>query len=193
MKDLLCISCGIFREELRHLGPRFPGLRPVFLDSMLHMRPATLQVRIDELLAEVRPQKVLFVYGDCTPRIVELCRLPGYAKTAGINCCEILLGRDEYRRLRRNKAFFFLPEWTVRWRDVFERELGFAGGRGVEEMLREVHDHFLYLDTGVTPVPEEILEDISRNLGLPMSVLPVGLSRLEGNIDTALEALHVHR
>lgn len=191
MKDVFCISCGIFREEMRFLGPRFPGLRPVFLDSMLHMRPASLQVRIDALLAEHSPEKVLFVYGDCTPRIVELCRMPGYAKTSGINCCEILLGREEYRRKRRAGAFFFLPEWTGRWRDVFERELGFAGGRGVEEMLREVHDHFVYLDTGVAPVPEDTLDEISRHLGLPMSVLPVGLDRFEENINAALEALHV--
>jgi hypothetical protein len=193
MTDVFCIACGIFREELRLLGPRFPGLKPVYLDSMLHMRPAALQERIDGLLAGQDRKKVLFVYGDCTPRIVELCRRPGYAKTAGINCCEILLGRDEYRRLRRAGAFFFLPEWTGRWRDVFERELGFAGGRGVEEMLREVHDHFLYLDTGVAPVPEDTLKEISMNLGLSMSVLPVGLSRFEENINTALETLHVRR
>lgn len=152
-----------------------------------------MQERIDALLADRHPEKVLFVYGDCTPRIVELCRMPGYAKTSGINCCEILLGREEYRRMRRAGAFFFLPEWTGRWRDVFERELGFAGGRGVEEMLREVHDHFVYLDTGVAPVPEDTLDDISRHLGLPMNVLPVGLGRFEENINAALEILHAGR
>ena len=192
MSDVLAISCGIFREEIRLLGPRFPGLHTIFLDSMLHMRPGALQDRIDGLLEARRPDRVLFIYGDCTPRIVELCRQPGFAKTRGINCCDILLGQDEYRRLRRAGAFFFLPEWTLRWRDVFERELGFAGGRGVEEMLREVHNHFLYLDTGVMPVPRATLDEITRELGLPMSVLPVGLSRLEESIAAALETLHGH-
>lgn len=190
MSGFLAVACGIFREEMRALGPRFPGLCPVFLDSMLHMRPGALQDRIDDLLARRRPDRVLFIYGDCTPRIVELCRRPGFTKTSGVNCCEILLGREEYRRLRRSGAFFFLPEWTMRWREVFEGELGFAGGRGAEEMLREVHDRFLYLDTGVVPVPRNTLDEIVRVLGLPMSVRDIGLSRLEESIAGALEELH---
>lgn len=189
MKDVLAITCGIFQAEMAALAPRFPRLQLIFADSMLHMRPDLLQERIDALLRQHSADKVLFIYGDCTPRIVELCRKPGFAKTAGINCCEILLGREEYRRLRKSGAFFFLPEWTLRWRDVFERELGFAGGRGVEDMLREVHSHFIYLDTGVLPVPVEVLDEISRELGLPMQQLSVGLSRLEQKISAALETL----
>ncbi len=189
MKDVLAITCGIFQAEMAALAPRFPRLQLIFADSMLHMRPDLLQERIDALLRQHSADKVLFIYGDCTPRIVELCRKPGFAKTAGINCCEILLGREEYRRLRKSGAFFFLPEWTLRWRDVFERELGFAGGRGVEDMLREVHSHFIYLDTGVLPMPGSVLDEISRELGLPMQQLSVGLSRLEQKISAALETL----
>ena len=189
MKDVLAITCGIFQAEMAALAPRFPRLQLIFADSMLHMRPDLLQERIDALLRQHSADKVLFIYGDCTPRIVELCRKPGFAKTAGINCCEILLGREEYRRLRKSGAFFFLPEWTLRWRDVFERELGFAGGRGVEDMLREVHSHFIYLDTGVMPMPGSVLDEISRELGLPMQQLSVGLPCLEQKISAALETL----
>ncbi len=189
MKDILAICCGIFQAELALLAPVFPRLRMVFADSMLHMRPNLLQDRIDSLLELHAPDKTLFVYGDCTPRIVELCRKPGYAKTEGINCCDIILGHEEYRRLRKAGAFFFLPEWTVRWRDVFEFELGFPGGRGAGEMLREVHSHFIYLDTGVMPVPSTLLDEISRELELPMSVLPLGRGCLEQKIAAAQEKL----
>ena len=189
MKDILAVCCGIFRDELTALAPRSPRLKTVFADSMLHMRPDLLQDRIDALLESFPAGKVLFVYGDCTPRIVELCRRPGFAKTAGINCCEIMLGRTEYRRLRKEGHFFFLPEWTLRWREVFERELGFAGGRGAGEMLREVHSRLLYLDTGVMPVPTSVLDEIGRDLGLPMSVLRVGIGHLEASVAAALEKL----
>jgi hypothetical protein len=189
MKDILALTCGIFQAEMQRLAPRFPRLRFVFADSMLHMRPDLLQNRIDDELAQHPLGKTLFIYGDCTPRIVELSRRPGFAKTMGINCCEILLGREEYRRLRKAGAFFFLPEWTLRWRDVFERELGFAGGRGAGEMLREVHNQFIYLDTGVMPVPMALLDEISRELEMPMTVLAVGLERLEQNITNAQEQL----
>lgn len=189
MKDILAITCGIFQAEMAALAPRFPRLRFVHADSMLHMRPDLLQTRIDDLLAEHPSGKVLFIYGDCTPRIVELCRQPGFAKTSGINCCEIMLGREEYRRLRKAGAFFFLPEWTMRWRQVFERELGFAGGRGAGEMLREVHTHLIYLDTGVMPVPQALLQEISRELAMPVTVLPTGLNQLEQAVAAAQERL----
>lgn len=189
MKDILAVTCGIFQKEMMQLAPRFPRMRFVFADSMLHMRPDLLQNRIDDVLAQHPSGKTLFIYGDCTPRIVELSRRPGFAKTMGINCCDILLGREEYRRLRKAGAFFFLPEWTLRWRDVFERELGFVGGRGAGEMLREVHNQFIYLDTGVMPVPVALLDEISRELKMPMTVLTVGLGRLEHNVANAQEQL----
>ena len=91
MKDILALTCGIFQAEMQRLAPRFPRLRFAFADSMLHMRPDLLQNRIDDVLAQHPPGKTLFIYGDCTPRIVELSRRPGFAKTMGINCCEILL------------------------------------------------------------------------------------------------------
>lgn len=187
MKDILALTCGIFRDETAMLAPRFPRLRFEYADSMLHMRPDLLQDRIDELLAAQACDGALFIYGDCTPRIVELCRRPGFVKTAGINCCEIMLGRGEYRRLRKSGAFFFLPEWTLRWREVFESELGFPGGRGAGEMLREVHSHLVYLDTGVMPVPRTILQDIGRELAMPVTVLPTGLGQLEQAVSAALE------
>lgn len=190
MNDILAITCGIFQAEMTALASRFPRLRFEYLDSMLHMRPDLLQTRIDELLGGQPLGQVLFIYGDCTPRIVELCRRPGFAKTAGINCCEIVLGREEYRRLRKGGAFFFLPEWTLRWRQVFERELGFVGGREAGEMLREVHSHLVYLDTGVMAVPRETLQDIGRELAMPMSVLSTGLGRLTEAVAVAQEKLH---
>ncbi len=186
----LVVSCGIFQAELAALAPRLPGLHPVCLDSMLHMRPQDLQARIDGVLVERAADTALFIYGDCTPRIVELCRRPGFAKTQGRNCCEILLGREDYHRLRKSGAFFFLPEWTLRWREVFERELGFARIREAGEMLRETHSGFIYLDTGVMPAPRAVLRDIERELGLPVEILPVGLDRLERRIREAREALH---
>lgn len=56
-------------------------------------------------------------------------------------------------------------------------------------MLREVHNQFIYLDTGVMPVPVALLDEISRELEMPMTVLTVGLDRLEQNVANAQELL----
>lgn len=190
MSGVVTIACGIFQAELPRMASLLPGQDLVILDSMLHMRPQALQEHIDRQLKRRASSQALFIYGDCTPRIVELSRHPGFAKTQGANCCEILLGRADYRRLRHQGAFFFLPEWARRWRDVFQKELGFAQIQDAGEMLRETHARFVYLDTGVTPVPVETLREIERELGLSLDILPVGLDHLAHAITAAREALH---
>lgn len=77
----------------------------------------------------------------------------------------------------------------MRWRQVFERELGFARGRGAGEMLREVHSQLIYLDTEVMPIPQTILDEISRDLGMPMTALAAGLGQLERAVAAAQERL----
>ena len=122
---LLC--CGIFARELRSIDR---GLRdridPVFLDSMLHMRPALLEKRLGEAIEGVATRGALMVYGDCCPHMSELCSAADKPRTRGINCIEIALGSLRYRELRRDGAFFFMPEWLQRWQEVFVVELGFA-------------------------------------------------------------------
>lgn len=77
----------------------------------------------------------------------------------------------------------------MRWREVFESELGFSGMRVAGQMLREVHSRFIYLDTGVMPVPWALLDEISRELEMPMTVSPLGLGCLEHKMAAAQEKL----
>jgi len=184
------ITCGIFRNELAALGhSSCHARRLVRLDSMLHMRPAILDSMLAKALHEPRKGRFLLVYGDCCPHMDQFARMDGVRRVAGVNCCEIVLGHDRYRELRRAGVFFFMPEWTRRWEQVFKTELGFTTRETAREFMREMHSRIIYLDTGVDEVPRDTLADIEAYLGMPVEVCPVGLGQLEAALRDGLQSL----
>lgn len=190
----LLISCSIFRGAFRFLPEALQTcFEPVFLDSMLHMRPTELALRIEPHL-EGRTGPTVFLYGDCSPRMRELTSGPRRARVEGINCARIFLGRARYGELLRSGSFFLLPEWTGRWREVFRENLGFSSRDLAREFMRECARRLSYLDTGECPVPKTNIFEASDYLGLPWSVERVGTVYLEVALREALGRVgaHVH-
>lgn len=184
----LLISCSVLRgeiEELRRSG-RLAG--PVeFVESMLHMHPERLSRVLEASLsaAQGRGQRVTLVYGDCCPEMTELAARPEVARPPCQNCCDLLLGKEEFRQLCRQGAFLLIPEWTRRWRRIFVDELG-LNAENAKDLMREMHTKLIYLDTGVVPVPREELRACAEYCGLPYEVRPTALDILCANLRQAL-------
>lgn len=188
----LCISCSIFRKEIEALQASGRLDLPVeFLTSMLHMVPATLETRLQEALSSARAQdsgqEVVIAYGDCCGHMDTFEAEPGTSRTEGINCCEIILGRETYRKLRREGAFFLMPEWALAWRKIFVGQLGLLGPCA-KTFMQEMHTRLIYLDTGILPVPHAELQEASEFMGLPVEILPVSLDPLLANLKQALQS-----
>jgi len=187
----ICLACSILRREVEHL--RHAGLLELpcrYVDSMLHMVPEKLGRVLDRQLAGRRGGTVL-LFGDCCAHMVDLEAAAGVARTQGVNCCEILLGSAEYRRLRRAGAFFLLPEWALDWRRVFQHQLGLRGDCA-REFMREMHSRLVYLDTGLVAVPHAALAEMSEYSGLPLEILAIGLDHLAAALRKAIEGSARH-
>lgn len=189
-----CISCSIFRREIEALQSSGRlDLSVDYLNSMLHMAPARLEARLGEALTEARErqadQDVVLAFGDCCSHMEAFETEPGTRRTEGINCCEIILGREAYRRLRREGAFFLMPEWALSWKKVFIGHLGLLGPCA-KEFMQEMHTRLVYLDTGILPVPHATLAEASAFLGLPVEIVPVSLDAL---LHSLLQATHAAR
>ncbi|KAB2888364.1 MAG: DUF1638 domain-containing protein [Desulfobulbaceae bacterium] len=190
MKPLTVVCCSVLRREMgRILEEDLPGAEAVFLDSMLHMHPEELRRAIDAVLAARTDRRILLVYGDCHARMAETCRQPRRARTAAVNCGELLLGRERYRECRNGRAFLFLPEWTQRWREVFVRELGFTDRSLAREFMQENQRRLAYLDTGLIPVPEPVLAEIADYFGMPVEIVAVTLVNLRQAVRDAARRL----
>lgn len=191
--QIVCIACTIYRKELEALRER--GLIDFtirYLDSKLHMIPKMLDVKLVTLLDKELDQghKVLLVYGGCSTHMVDLAGYPGVARVKGASCGDIFLGREQNRKLSKEKAFLLFPEWTLRWREVLGTLMDLDQETTIE-IMRESHMKLVYLDTGVCPVPEDELKACSKYFDLPYEVLSVSLDNLYSVINNAITELKI--
>ena len=191
---MICLACGVFRHELDALQAQGDIDFPIqYLDSVLHIYPKQLRNRLDSIITDHRETgcKILLLYGECHAYMCDQESLPGVYRVRGRNCAEILLGPDLYRTLQKEGAFIFLPEWTIRWREIFHKELG-LDGETEQDFMKEMRTKLTYIDTGVIPVPTEHLQAASSAMGLPWEVIRVGPDRLLAAIREAMERMAAH-
>lgn len=178
--NVVIIACSIFRFELESLQRIGKLTVPiVYLNSMLHMRPNELQLQLDAKLEEYKDFKIILLYGDCHARMLDYEKNPHVLRTPGINCCEILLGTNEYRRLRKEGAFILLPEWTDRWKEVFIDYMGFKNAPLATSFMGEMHKKLVFVDTGMQKKNDRLFEEISKYLGLHLEVCTTSTEELE--------------
>jgi len=144
---------------------------------------SSLQTVLDGELKQ--GHKVVLIYGDCCAQMTAMEAMPGVVRTRGKNCCELLLGIEEYRRLSHEGAFFLIPEWVSRWKEIFVKELG-LNCDSATGLMQEIHRKLTYLDTGMAPVPENALKEFAEYCGLPFEVRQVSLELLHSAIEYAL-------
>ena len=127
----------------------------------------------------------MLLYGGCHNLMDKYHSRSDIRRVKGCNCVEIILGKDRYAALLKEGAFFLMPEWAGRWKEVFNDKLGLKGEIG-KEFMQEMHKFFLYVDTGLAPVPEQMLYEISQTLGLPWKSIRTDMTHLLEAIQTAL-------
>jgi hypothetical protein len=172
-----CLCCSIFKNEIEILQDEgLLSLETKYLNSMLHMNPAKLELLLGKEIANRGNQPILLIYGDCCPAMLDFSTKTNVKRTEVRNCCEMLLGQKRYRELLKDGAFFLMPEWVVRWKEVFSTQLELNRDVAVD-MMRHLHKYFLYLDTGTTPIPDEILNEISDYFELPCKIEKVDIKK----------------
>ncbi len=189
--ETICMACSILRQEIEHLRDMGEITLPLrFLQSSLHLKPEELR---QQLASEVDKEsrngnKVVLVYGDCHSHMVDLDRRPNVARTRGANCYEIMLGREVYRNLRRGGVFFLMPEWAVRWQEIFCSCLEMTEAN-TREMMQSMHSKIIYIDTELVKMPEEHVRNFSSYCGLGWERMQVPLDHLLQSIRAAVEQL----
>lgn len=190
-KGGVIISCSVLQEEVGFLWQKYwPDWEFHTLTSMLHMRPHNLAEKLGELIEseQEKGNKIVLVYGDCCQLMEQFEHMAGVVRTAGVNCCELVLGKEIYKPLVKEGVFFLLPEWTTRWEEVFTCELGLSK-ENARDFMHDMHTRFMYLDTGVVPVPLEHIMAISRYCELSYEIHKASLDQLHRFIQDAMNRL----
>lgn len=183
------IGCGIFKNEFELLPETLrASILPTFMDSMLHMNPARLDVILSAAMNGVRKEDTVLAFGDCCPYMREIASREGVARTPGVNCCEIYLGPERYRQLRRERVFFLMPEWATRWKHIFLTELGLHTKALARDFMAQSMRRAVYIDTGAVPVPLEPLAEFSEYTGLEVTIELTGPEHFAAALENALKA-----
>lgn len=190
MTRAVLICCSALKAEAERLCTvHWPDHKRTYLSSTMHLHPERLAASLQRALESELKQgnKVVLIYGDCCARMSDFEAMPGVVRTQGKNCCELLLGSAEYRRLSHEGAFFVLPKWARRWK-MFFNGLGLDRVNAAS-LMQDLHRSMIYLDAGLVPVPESSLQESSGYCGLPYEVRPVSLDVLHGAVEDALTRL----
>jgi hypothetical protein len=183
--NITAVACSIFKNEIEKLQKDNKLNMPViYLDSMLHMFPDKLHESVGAAIKPLQEagRKILLIYGECSAFMNLYSSYRNTARIKGINCVEAFLGREKYHALRKEGAFFLMPEWTLRWKEIFQNELGLSA-ENAKSFMREMHTKIIYIDTSVIPVPCETLIEISDYSGLDHQVIKITLDNFINNVN----------
>jgi hypothetical protein len=187
-QNLVIIACSIFKYELEYLVETGKINIPiVYLNSMLHMHPKQLQKLLDAKIEEYKNFKIILMYGDCHARMIDYEEKTNVVRTPGINCCEIMLGTQEYKKIRNDGAFILLPEWADRWKEAFIDYMGFKTSKAIRPFMSEMHKKIVYVDTGFQEKNSPLFNEISDFLGLPLEIYSSSIDELEKVINRLIE------
>ncbi|MBN2704400.1 MAG: DUF1638 domain-containing protein [Pontiellaceae bacterium] len=173
----LWVVCSVLEKEIQALKEcgNLEG-EILNLSSRLHMDPPKLEQTLRRVLDDNR-RPVILVYGDCCPAMLQFEQRPNVARVEGINCCQMLLGKNRYRELMHEEAFMLLPEWAQRWKEVIEQDLNLKQPVA-QDLLQDSRKKLVYLDTGLSPIPQQQLKECSDYTGLSIEIEKTGTDEL---------------
>jgi len=182
LKEKICIACGIFQKEIEKLKEEGKIDTPfIFIDSMYHIYPEQLKIKLEKEVKKYSEKDIILLYGDCYSNMVDMEKHKNIKRVKGINCVEIILGTEKYKKLRKEGAFFFMPEWILRWRDIFQNHLGLTEVTA-KMIMQDMHTKLIYIDTGIIDVPLKELKEASEYVGLSYEIMKINLDCIMGKV-----------
>lgn len=176
-KPFEIIACSVFRYELEKISESLPIPFPInYFNSYLHLYPTDLLKELNDKINSILKEhkSVLLICGECHPFMKEMLNNSEVRKIPGCNCVEIFIGKSLRKKLLKEGTFFLLPEWTMRWREIFSELLELPQEQ-IVNLFQEQHKKFVYLNTGVMPVPIKELEECASFFNLSYEIINISL------------------
>lgn len=180
------LGCGILAREIeRIIRERGWSLDCDFLPSALHMNLDALSRELSSGLKRNSGRFTTVFYGCCHPLMDRMVGEAGAVRTPGRNCMEMLLGTEVYDRELMAGAFFIMDEWAWRWDDIMTRTFG-PNRTILAEIMQLDRKYILAIRTPCSLDFSEAAQNASRQTGLPLRWMDIGLERLETVVQAAV-------
>jgi len=184
----LLLGCGIFHKEISMLQEKNGWeMDTQFVCSSLHVNLDKLAKVLTSALQKNEERNCIVFYGECHPLMDKMIEEAHTLRTKGVNCIEMLLGKELFDKKLREGAFFLLENWALRWDRVITKTFG-----DNDEAIREVFKAGgrTYILAIITPTSGDFskeAEHAAKRLHMPLRTMDVSLEKLEKVIEEVLE------
>ena len=184
---LLLVGCGILRKEVDFLIVKnnWP-VKTLFLDSALHIDFDRLAGALSSALAKHRNEGCIVFYGSCHPLMERMLAETGTFRVRGQNCCEMLLGREQFTDELLSGAYFLLEEWAGRWEQIIGKTFNTTRLEIIRDIFGEDRKYLLGVRTPCSADFTIEAERAARMVDLPLRWTDVSLDHLETVLSEAI-------
>ncbi len=173
------VGCGILKKELGFLIEKNNlQLHTDFLDQMMHVEMKRIASELPQKLKEHEGEPIVVFYGCCHPLMDKIVDGAHACRMDGVNCFEMLLGKELYEKELTNGAYFLLESMAYQWDEAMQKTFG--GNKEVEKAV--FHGSSKYILMIKTPLSSDFKKEAKRvanDVGLPLREIAVGLENLE--------------
>ena len=191
MKKHHLITCPIFVKELAAVLPEIAAEPTVqLMDYRVHTSAQTMEKELARFIETARTEEAaisLLVGQECQAlqplsHIADNC---GGVLPEGLNCIEIILGREKARELQDNRTTIMTPAWIQMIKDSIA-----AGYWTVEDARINLgrYDRIILLDSGLEPLDDEMIMEFYELSQVPIEILPVTLDHFKKVVRQLLAA-----
>lgn len=187
------VACGALGGHLREIaGRRGWDVQVHCLPAMLHNSPREIAPLAERLAADLQAAglKVVLAYADCGTygALDQVCDRLGIARLPGLHCYDVLAGPDQIRAaLEAEPGTYLLTDFLVRsFRNSVIVPLGLDR---YPELWADYFEHYrrvVWLAQSAEPGLASEAESVAAMFGLPLTVIDVGTTRLERELESLL-------
>jgi hypothetical protein len=189
------IACGAIAQPCGEIIRRRGWDATVYpLPPLLHNQPSQIATHVEAMARSLlrRPRTVVVAYADCGTygALDEVCERLGMRRLKGLHCYDVFAGADRLQGLfAEQPGTYLLTDFLVR---AFQRLVVDELGLGLHPQLRDSYFGNYSRAVWLAQQPDPDLTALAREaaavMGLPLTVVDVGTSALERELEVLLSA-----
>lgn len=172
------IACPIFAKELAAVlgeGNQQPAIQ--FMDERVHFRPEVMRQEVDKGIATAMAKgaSCALLVGrecECSKPITEITEGLNARLPEGMNCIEIILGKERAKELQENRTTVMTPAWM----EMIANSIKNRHWTVEDARINLGHyDRIIILDFGLEPLSDETILEFFELAQVPIEILPADL------------------